>query len=142
MEYTISYGGLPNWSRSAQTIEDARAIIRAECGGYMDAEAHVNESDACEVWNESAREGCNTYAITNLDGATTHSEFMRTPGNGVARNSAFIQTWMDCEPAILYWAECDDMFLRFRFDPEAEISQMPIGVYFDAEAFIAAEETD
>jgi len=83
-----------------------------------------------------------TMTITNLDGATTHSEFMRTPGNGVARNSAFIQTWLNCEPAILYWAECDDMFLRFRFDPEAEISQMPIGVYFDAEAFIAAEETD
>lgn len=61
--YTITHGRRPNWKRSADTIEEARDIIRRECNGYMDDAPHFNESDAIELWNESAKDGCETYAI-------------------------------------------------------------------------------
>lgn len=61
--YKITHSGRPGWSRTAHTIMEARAIIRRECGGYMDDSPHYNESDAIELWNESPREGCGTYAI-------------------------------------------------------------------------------
>ena len=61
--YTITHEARPTWSRNAATLEEAREIIRKECGGYMDDEPHYNESDAIELWNESAEELCGTYAI-------------------------------------------------------------------------------
>lgn len=63
MNYTITHGRRPNWKRTAESIEAARSIIRQETGGYMDNAPHFNESDAVELWNESAEEGCDTYAI-------------------------------------------------------------------------------
>lgn len=63
MPYRITHSGRPEWSRKAATIAEAREMIRHECGGYMDAEPHYNESDAIELWNESAADGCGTYAV-------------------------------------------------------------------------------
>jgi hypothetical protein len=61
--FTITPGARPNWKRNAESIEAAREIIRRECNGYMDDAPHYNESDAIELWNESAEQGCDTYAI-------------------------------------------------------------------------------
>ena len=63
MTYLVTSYTEPTWSRKAATIEEAREIIRKRNGGYMDDEPHYNESDAVELWNESAAEGCGTYAI-------------------------------------------------------------------------------
>jgi len=63
MTYRITSSSNPTWSRKAATIEEAREIIRRECGGYMDDAPHYNESDAVELWNESAEEGCGFYAV-------------------------------------------------------------------------------
>lgn len=63
MPYVITHGRRPHWSRLAQTIEEAREVVREETGGYMDDAPHFNESDAVELWNESADELCETYAI-------------------------------------------------------------------------------
>ena len=64
--YKITHGRRPGWSKFAATIDAAREIIRQENGGYMDDEPHFNESDAIELWNESAKGGCDTYAIENV----------------------------------------------------------------------------
>lgn len=61
--YTITHGRRSEWIGRAETIEEARAIIRRATGGYMDDAPHFNESDALELWNESASELCETYAI-------------------------------------------------------------------------------
>jgi hypothetical protein len=66
MTYRITHGRRPNWSRTAETLEQAREIIRRECGGYMDDEPHFNDGPALELWNESADEGCETYAIEEM----------------------------------------------------------------------------
>jgi hypothetical protein len=62
----ITHESRPDWFRKAETIEEARAIIRTQCGGYMDDAPHFNESDAVELWNESAAEGCGIYAIEEV----------------------------------------------------------------------------
>lgn len=65
---------------------------------------------------------------------------MRTPGNGVARNTAYNQQWLNLEKAVLSWSECDEM-IRFRFDPGVEIAYLPdTGIYCEVEAFLASPD--
>lgn len=68
MRYRIEYSGTPADPivGYANTIREARAIVRRRCQGQrMHGKFTADYPGLVEGWNETARDGCETFAIVD-----------------------------------------------------------------------------
>jgi ferredoxin-like protein FixX len=59
-----------------------------------------------------------------------HPESASALPSGTARNTAFIQNWLNFCPAVRAWKEIDEETIIFNYDSSVEVSQVPDGVEF------------
>lgn len=59
-----------------------------------------------------------------------HPESDSALPTGTARNTAFIQNWLNFCPAVLAWKEIDEETIIFNYDSSVEVFQVPNGVEF------------
>ena len=52
---------------------------------------------------------------------------------GIARNTAYIQQWLDGCSAVLWYRVDDDHKITFEYNQNIEVAQIPVGVWFQAD---------